>query len=328
MTLAFDHPAMLVLLVLCIPPLLGQGSRWLGFPALAGIPADPASTILDALLRLLASLPIAALVLGLAGLHQTERRIERSGQGAHVVIVLDRSLSMDEPFALRGEKAHESKTHAAVREIADFFARRPHDGFALVAFSTAPIVAMPLTDHREAVQAAIAAMDQKGLANTDIGAGLAMGLSLFAQDSPDATRVILFVSDGAGAIPDQTRDVIRAEAAAQHAHLYYLYLRAGDDPPLAEDLGGDVDLSRPAGLDAFFRGLGVPYLGFEARDAGAIEAAARRIEALETRPIAYAETVPRRDLALPCYAVAALCLALSLLAQLAERGLDPAPARQ
>ena len=36
-------------------------------------------------------------------------------------MVLDRSLSMDEPFALNGEKATESKNHAAVRMIADLF---------------------------------------------------------------------------------------------------------------------------------------------------------------------------------------------------------------
>jgi mxaC protein len=107
--------------------------------------------------------------------------------------------------------------------------------------------------------------------------------------------------------------------AREQAHLYYLYLRAGDDPPLAEDAAGDDDLSRPSGLDAFFRQLGATYQGFEARDPGAAEAAARRIDALETRPLAYSEILPRLDLDALCYKIAAVCLALSLLAQLAER---------
>jgi mxaC protein len=316
---AFDHPAILFLLPACLPPLLGAGARRLGFASLIATPADPASRLLDGILRALAALPLAGIIIGLAGPHVGPASVERTGLGAHVVVVLDRSLSMDEPFALRGEKASETKTEAATREIADFFARRPHDEFALVAFSTAPIVAMPLTPHRAAAAAAIAAMRGKALANTDIGAGLAMGLLQFADDSAAATRVLLFVSDGAGAIRDRTRTLIRDQAQALGVHLYYLYLRAGDDPPLAGQTDGDLD--RPAGLDGFFRSLGVPYLGFEARDSGAIQAAVRRLESLETRPITYRETLPRRDLDAACYGAAAVCLVLTLLAQLAERGL-------
>jgi mxaC protein len=325
--LALDYPILLLLLGACIPALCGYGFRASAIPSLIGVPADPASRFADFALRLLAALPIAAIVLALAGLHQTRRDILRHGQGADIVVVLDRSLSMDEPFALRGEKARETKTEAATREIAELFARRPHDDFAIVAFSTSPIVAMPITAHRGAIAAAIAAMGQKALANTDIGGGLAMGLAQLARDSNQATRVLLFVSDGAGTIVDSTRTLIRAEAQRLGVHVYYLYLRAGDDPPLSEARGDDIDMSRPSGLDAFFRSLGVPYAGFEARDAGAIADAAHRIETLETHPLTYRETVPRRDLGGACLAAAALFLLLGLLAQLAERSPTPVPAR-
>jgi len=321
MSPAFDHPWLLLLLPACLPPLLGRGWRWQPTPSTDLFPPDPLSTGLDAALRVIAAIPIAALILGLAGLHTPRQTILHTGQGAHIVIVLDRSLSMDEPFALRGEKPRETKTQAAVRELAALFARCPHDMFGLVAFSTSPIPVMPLTDHREAISAAIAAMSGRGLANTDIGGGLALGLSAFANDDPAATRILLLVSDGAGTIPDATRAYIRTTATAENAHLYYLYLRSGDDPPLAEDLGDDIDLDRPAGLDAFFRGLNIPYTGFEARDANAIEAAARRIEALPTHPITIPETIPRRDLASECFLVAAVFLALSLLAQLGEQAI-------
>ena len=322
-----DHPWVLSLLVLCWPALLGAGQRWLGHASLATIPGDSFSTALDWLLRALAALALAAMVLGLAGLHDGPLGVERHGLGAHVVVALDRSLSMDEPFALRGEKSAESKAEAASRMLAAFFARRPHDSFGVVAFSTSPIPAMPLTSHRDAVAASIRAMAQKGLANTDIGAGISMGLAQFDGDPVGAARVLVLVSDGAGAIPEPTRDYIRAAAQRSGAHLYYLYLRSGDDPPLAEEADESHDLERPAGLDSFFRTLGQSYAGFEARDAGAIEAATRRIDALETRPITYREMLPRRDLDGVCYGVAALCLAIGLLAQLAERAI-PAQARR
>ncbi len=323
--LAFDRPLVLLLLAACVPALMGAGWRWRTAPSLIGVPADRTSWLTDIALRVLAAAPVAAIVLGLAGLHAPGRTVSRSGQGAHVAVVLDRSLSMDEGFAIQGEKSHETKTQAAVRLIGAFFAGRPHDSFAVVAFSTAPILAMPLTAHRDAVAASIAAMNRPGLANTDIGAGLAMGLAQFDRDSPDAAHAVLLVTDGAGAIPEWTRDTLRAQAARHHAHLYYLYLRAGDDPPLAEAAGGETDLDKPAGLDAFFRGLGTPYRGFEARDPDAVQAALRQIGGLETRPLTYTETLKRQDLAPACYAAAALCLLLSLLAQAAERDFAAVP---
>lgn len=323
MNLSVDHPLVLLLLLGIVPPLLGWGAAWSGFASLASVPHDTVSIWADRTLRTLAALPVAAIVLGLAGLHEGTRTVERTGTGAHVVVALDRSLSMDEPFALRGEKARESKTQAAARMVGAFYDRRPHDSFGLVAFSTSPIPAMPLTEHREAMHGAIAAMRGRALANTDIGAAIALGLAQFARDPGGAARVLLLVTDGAGAIPEATRDFIRAAVAREGVHLYYLYLRAGDDPPLAEDRDDSADLSRPGGLDSFFRSLGAPYQGFEARDAGAIDAATHRIESLETHPITYRETLPRRALDRFCYTVATLSLLASLLARLAERALPP-----
>jgi mxaC protein len=328
MNLALDHPWLLLMLAFALPPMLGRNATWHIYPSLTAAPADAASRGLDILLRLLATGTIIAIVLGLAGLHRRHDSVQHSGRGAHIVLVLDRSLSMDEPFALQGHKATESKTIAAARLIDQFFASRTQDSFAVVGFSTAAIQVLPLTSHRDAVAASLRAMRQKALANTNIGGGLATALHIFAQDDADATRVILLVSDGAGYIPESVQDEIRAEVLRQHVHIYYLYLRAGDEPPLTEDMGTHNDATHPAALDAFLRGLGVPYRGFEASDPAAIDSATNAIGALETRPITYTEMVPRRDYDRTCYAIASVCLALVLLARLAERDLAPARNRQ
>ena len=323
-----DHAWVLLLLAGCVPALLGAGLRWQGTASLTAVPADPLSACADWALRAISALAVAAITLGLAGLHHGPLSVERRCVGAHVVVALDRSLSMDEPFALRREKSGETKAEAASRLLTAFFARRPHDEFAVVAFSTSPIPAMPMTAHRDAVAASLRAMAQKGLANTDIGAGVAMGLAQFDRDPVQAARALVLVTDGAGAIPEPTRDYIRAAMRRSGAHLYYIYLRSGDDPPLAEDTDESHNLGRPAGLDAFFRTLGDGYAGFEARDPGAIAAATARIGALETRPITYRETLPRHDLDGICYGVAAICLTIGLLAQLAERSIAGLPVRQ
>jgi mxaC protein len=322
-----DHPWVLGLLVLCLPALFGRDAQWRAVSSLITVPEDAASVWLDRGLRLIAAGAVTAIVLGLAGLHRGANEVERVGHGAHVVLVLDRSLSMDEGFARTGEKARMTKTVAATQLIEAFFARRTQDSFGLVAFSTNPILVMPLTEHRAAMAAAMTAMAQKGLANTDIGSGLEMALNMLAHDDPRSARVILFVSDGAGRIPDAVQARIRIQALTERIHLYYLYLRSGDAPALAADLAGANDPTTPASLDAFFRSLDVPYRGFEANTPGAVEAATQAIGGLETRPVAYHEITPRVDEQGLCYGLACFGLLTLLLARLAERGFLVAGAR-
>jgi mxaC protein len=318
-TVSVDHVWVLCLLVLCVPALLGRGVRWGPVSSLLSVPADRFSVWVDYGLRLIAAGVIAAIILGLAGLHRGANEVVRVGRGAHVIVVLDRSLSMDEGFARTGEKARTSKTKAATKLIKAFFEKRPRDSFGLVAFSTNPILVMKLTEHRAAMEAAMTAMAQKGLANTDIGSGLEMALGMFAHDDPRSARVILFVSDGAGQIPAVMQARIRVEALTERIHFYYLYLRSADAPPLAADMTGSNDPTTPASLDAFFRSLDVSYRGFEAADPGAVEAATQSIARVETRPVSYHETTPRIDEQGLCYAVACCGLLLALLARLAER---------
>jgi mxaC protein len=317
--MSVDYPWVLVLLGLCLPPLFGFMAQTRNVSALIYVPTDSVSRTIDLMLRLLAAAAIAATVCGLAGLHRGAGTTLRTGRGAHIVLVLDRSLSMDEGLALTGQKAQLSKTAAATKLIQAFFARRPNDSFGLVAFSTQPIPDMPLTEHREAIAAALSAMRQKGLANTDIGAGLEAALAMFQPDDPLATRVLLFVSDGAGRIPDTVQADLRIKMLLRRIHLYYLYLRSGDSPALSEDVAGRNDLMQPAALDAFFRSLSIPYRGFEASDPGAIAAATDAIGRLENQPVTYHETVPRVGYESLCYGTAAACLLILLLARLAER---------
>jgi mxaC protein len=325
--MSVDYPWVLVLLAMCLPPLFGFMAQTRRVSALLYVPIDGVSRAIDLMLRLLAAAAIAATVCGLAGLHRGAGTILRTGRGAHIVLVLDRSLSMDEGMALTGQKAQLTKTQAATKLIQAFFARRPNDSFGLVAFSTQPIPAMPLTEHREAIAAALSAMRQKGLADTDIGAGLEAALAMFQPDDPLASRVLLFVSDGAGRIPDAVQADLRTKMLLQRIHLYYLYLRSGDSPALSEDVSGRNDLMQPAALDAFFRSLGIPYRGFEASNPGAIVAATDAVGQLENQPVTYHETVPRVGYESLCYGSAALCLLILLLARLAERDFPAADTR-
>ena len=63
---------------------------------------------------------------------------------------------MNDTFAGRSpEGGEESKATATKRILKDFIGQRPHDLVGVAAFSTSPMLVMPLTDHHDAVRAAI-----------------------------------------------------------------------------------------------------------------------------------------------------------------------------
>lgn len=325
--LAVDHPLALLLLALCVLPLLAGPFRGATTPDLALAPRDGLSLAVGLGLRAAGVVAIGALVLGLAGLHRRAESITRIGNGAHLMLLLDRSASMDTTFANRPPgQGEESKSAAAKRLLTEFLARRPADRMGVAAFSTSPMPVLPPSDHRDAVAAAIAAIDRPGLALTDVGRGLALALEAFRDEPADGDGAVLLVSDGAALIDPHVQAAVRDAVKRRPVRLYWLFLRTAGargifDRPEAP--GDDTPQVMPERhLNIFLASLGVPYRAFEAGDPQAVAEAIAEIDRQESRPLLYTERVARRDLAGPCYAVAACALAFLTAAKLAERRLD------
>ena len=95
----FDRPYWLWLAVLALLPLLNSGRARSAWPWLGDVPVDKASTALDVGLRSLAAIAIASFALAGAGLASGGERLEKISRGAHIVLLIDRSSSMNETFA-------------------------------------------------------------------------------------------------------------------------------------------------------------------------------------------------------------------------------------
>jgi mxaC protein len=321
--LSVTRPLWLWLLALAILPWLQSARLKSAWPWLGNVPIDRASIALDIGLRSLASLALIALVLAGAGLTHGGEAIERISRGAHIVLVIDRSSSMNETFAGRAPNGNEeSKAAAAKHLLKDFVTRRAHDRIGMVAFSTAPMFALPLTEHQDAVRAAIEAIDLPGLAYTDVARGLAMGLSMFDSGDALASHVVVLVSDGAAVIDRRVQERLRSEIAAQRLHLYWLFLRTQNGPGIfdePEEGVADTPQEMPERhLNLYFESLGIPYHAFEAADADALARAIDEIDRTESAPIRYSEQAPQLDLAGQMFTVAALAAALLGAAKLAE----------
>ena len=165
--IGFDDAWVLWLLPLVLIPLLAPAGLSMDNGWLAFAPRDRASDLLGWALRAAASLALAALLFAMAGPHRPEYTVERVGQGAEIVLLLDRSRSMDEPMLPKGaqpalfssgsSKDFESKGKMARRLLAEFSRGRPEDLLGMVLFSASPIPVLSFTQKQEMIEAAIAA---------------------------------------------------------------------------------------------------------------------------------------------------------------------------
>ena len=329
-SLAVLYPLLLALLALCVIPLLRRPQRVIVYSWLDLLPADCLSRWLDAGLRIIGAGAIAALILGMAGLHRPEYQVERIGRGAHMVLLVDRSRSMDQPFGKGYSRnavgvsagAPRSKGRVARALLSEFVALRRNDLFGLVAFSTFPIPILELTGNHDIVQAAIKAGNiGRGLSETNIGAGLERALEYFENVPYTGSRIVVLVSDGAAELSQSTRLRIINMMNRLRVSLYWVYIRSAHGPRIFEapPPGKPAEVSPEHRLHAFFTDMGAPYKAYTADSPKALEQAIHDVAQLQNLPLRYMALIPRRDLSRTCYLVALALLAMLVSAKLLER---------
>jgi mxaC protein len=319
-SIAFEHSWLLWLLPLALWPLLGVRAPVVRYPWLELVPRDLLSEVVGWVLRLVGCIAMGATLLALASPYRPQFSIERVGRGAQTVLLLDRSLSMDQPFFPAhasgpytfSARSPGSKERVARTFLAEFVRQRPADLFGMIIFSTFPIPVLPFTRKPELIQAAIRAGDfGHGLAETDVGAALLSAAAMFDEQPYTASRVILFVSDGGAELDSEMRLRIRSALKLNRIALYWIYLRSFRSPGISlpanqtatrapsRDTANPDSGSQGAperSLNAFFSTLPTAYRAYEADSPQALRSAIADVGRLESLPIHYREQVPREDL--------------------------------
>ncbi len=344
--MSFDTPWLLALLPLALLPLCSQPGTAVANTWLVAQPRDLASGLLGWALRAAAVLAIAGALVGMAGPHRPELQVERQGQGAEIVLVLDRSRSMDQSFAgartnaptgtgpealayysnLRANEARASKGQVARQMLAEFAQRRPADRFGMVVFSNLPMRVLGFTSKPEIIQAAIQAGNiGRGLSETNIARALQSALAYFEDRPYTGSRIVLLVSDGGDKLDTDARNLITEQARKHRVGITWIYIRSPRSPGLMGD--AVIDTRQPSAqdelapeqfLDRFFRGMQVPYRAYEADNPDSLQHAIADLDRLENLPITYLDTVPRRDLSGWAFSVALASVLLLLLARRLE----------
>lgn len=321
--MAFNHQWVLWLLPLAVLPLLLERSHTKHYSWVGLLPPDPLSRLIGLLLKFLASLTIVFIILGLSGPHSLEQQVSRVGIGAQIGFVLDRSASMDDPFAGDTEgHIGETKSVAAARIMTNFVKNRNNDMMGVLTFSNSAMYVLPLTENKEAILSAIQATAGNSLFQTNIGGGLTSAIELF-KDMPDSgSRVIILISDGAGRVSDMVQQKLRDWLQRYNIGLYWIVLRQPGgvtifDPKYTAS-GYDGPMPSEVLLYQFFQTLRTPFSAYEASDPKSLEAAVSDINTKEKKPIQYMERIPGHDYTHACYWIAIIMIVLLLAVKLLE----------
>lgn len=308
------QPWALLLLPLATAPFLFKSHQGQLYSWLEIAPVDRLSEIANLVVKTISALIFFCIVLALAGPQGSDKKIQKVGKGAQTVFVIDRSVSMDHPFAgdSSSGRAAEIKSMAARRLITKFIDSRPDDMIGVVGFTNSALYGMKITSNRDAIHAAINAATGSALNQTNIGAGVTEGIALFDHIQSSGSRAIILLSDGAGKLSPRVKFKISTQLASKKLNLYWIVLHEPDEISIFTPIEYEEGKVPGIDLDRYFKSLKVKYKAFEADNPTTLQSALQYINAKEKNDIRYTLNIPGHDYSRDLI-VLALLLSLGLL---------------
>ena len=307
-------PELLWLLPLCLLPLLSYGVKQFSYPGLEDWPKDKISDMLRWGVRALAALTLMSLVIAASGPFTEGGTITKIGKGAEIVIVLDRSGSMDENLVKQDPTIRVkgvTRIEASRKVLLKLMDQRPGDTFGLVVFNASPIAVAPLSSDRDIARAALKSAESNSSGFTALNRALEMGLDYFKDRPYTATRLILLVSDGDTKIKPEDKTILKDKFKEYRAELMWIYVHTGYDFSLEfeEDISKEDGAVDPnVALNQLFHSLGMPYQAFEVNSEAGLQRAVAEIGQATNKPTRYEYRLPRQDYAIYFYMLAMVLL--------------------
>lgn len=292
------QPWALLLLPLISAPFIFKSHQGQMYSWFEIMPKDKVSDIVNLVLKTIISLLLLSVILALAAPQGVSRKEQKVGKGAQTVIVIDRSVSMDHPFAGQSTsgRAAEIKSAAARRLITNFIDSRPDDMMGVVGFTNSALYGMKITTNRDAIHAAINAATGSALNQTNIGAGITEAVSLFDNIQSSGSRAVILLSDGAGKLSPRVKFKIKQYFKDKKLNLYWIVLREPDDISIFTKEEYSEDATPDAiTLDRYFKSLKIKYKAFEADNPTALQSALQYINSKEKNTIQYTVNIPGHD---------------------------------
>ena len=291
------HPWFLLLLPIVLIPFWLKSHQGQLYSWLEIAPQDSFSDIANLLVKVIISVLLLSIVLALAAPQGADKKVQKIGKGAQTVLVIDRSVSMDKPFAgdpTSGVVA-EIKSAAARRLITKFIQSRPDDMMGVVSFTNSALYSTKITTNREAIGAGIKAATGSALNQTNIGAGVTEGIAMFDKIQSSGSRAIILLSDGAGKLSPRVKQKIAEQLTEKKLNLYWIVLHEPDEVSIFTKQKFREGEVPGIDLNKYFSALKIKYKAFEAEDPTTLQAALQYIDSKEKNVIQYTVSIPGHD---------------------------------
>lgn len=318
--LQWGEPAVLYLLPLVILPWISTKTEktivWSKF-----IPTDPVSELIGVILKALASVVFLCLILSLAKPYYPEQIVQRLSSGAEIIILVDRSRSMDEPFtpsnkavaASRTVGMSNSKRQIANKYLLEFINKRSDDRFGFILFSNKALDLLSFTNNHDSVRAVIKASSLgKGISETNIAQALIKAAEMYAEEDYHGSRAVLLLSDGGQVLADEDKRLIRELFQREKITLYWLYM-GGINGLTSNKAISRLSTTPDKKLHEFFETLSTPYIGFEIESLKNFSDTLDEINKEQTESLIVNETIPREPMAEPFLLIAIVTSFILLL---------------
>lgn len=308
------NPWAFALLPFALLPFWLKGHQGKMYTWLDMLPEDELSDRLNLAIKVITSLLLVSVVIALTSPRGHDEKIQRTGKGAQTVMVIDRSVSMDHPFAgdSSGHVA-EIKSAAARRIITQFIDSRPDDMMGVIGFTNSALYGVKITTNRDAIHAAIHAATSPSLNQTNIGAGLTEAAGLFDKIQSSGSRAVILLSDGAGKISPRVKFLLSERLKNKGLSVYWIMLREPGEPSIFSKEEYEVDrVPNSIVLHNYFQSLGLKYKAYEADNPETLQSAISDIDSREKKTIKYTETIAGYDYS-RIFIIIALVLGLFLL---------------
>ncbi len=292
------QPWALLLLPFASAPFLFKSHQGQMYSWLEIMPVDRISDIANMVVKVITAIILAGIVLALASPQGDTKKVQKVGKGAQTVLVIDRSVSMDHPFAgdSTSGRAAEIKSAAARRLITNFIDSRPDDMMGVVGFTNSALYGMKITTNRDAIHSAINAATGSALNQTNIGAGITEAITLFDNIQSSGSRAVILLSDGAGKLSPRVKRKIAEQLTSKKLNLYWIVLREPDDISIfTKEVYAEDQVPDSIVLDQYFKSLKIKYKAFEADNPTTLQSALQYIDSKEKNIIQYSVSIPGHD---------------------------------
>lgn len=239
--MTFQNPYFLLLLVFAILPfIVKKHSSSFKFSSFTILPKDRVSSSADFLSKLILSLTIIALALGVSGIEIKKEQdiysVPSWKTGAQIVYIVDASGSMATGEFDDGKL----KLEAAFDILEKFILHRNNDYSALIIFGDGPVLIYPPNFNKKEKGAPMIIESMRMLKNSQINLGyttldltIAKAISLFNKEKTTYDKAIVFLSDGEGEINRNKRIELSFWLEKFNAKFYWIRI-ASDEQSSAD----------------------------------------------------------------------------------------------